>query len=98
MARKLIRDRAADDRRDAGHRADEVFDHAVGVGMVDVEAVELAVGRQIDAGLTLDVEYDAGRIDHRLLAGQRGEPVGHRVGADGGGEDARAISGVWDWA
>ena len=33
------------------------------------------------------VAVDAGGIDHGLLAGQRRQPVRHRVGTDGGGED-----------
>ncbi len=69
---------AAHLRPDAGHGADEVLDHAVGVGMVDVEAVEFAVGGQVDAGLALDVEDHAGGVEARLLAGQGGEPVGNR--------------------
>jgi hypothetical protein len=88
MAGEFLGDGAADHGRDAGHRADEILDHAVRVGVVDVEAVELAVGRQVDAGLTLEIKYDAGGIDHGLLAGQGGEPVGHGIGTDGGGEDA----------
>ena len=51
----------------AAHRSDEVFDHPVGVGVVDVEAVELAVGGQIDAGLALGVEDDTGGVDDGLL-------------------------------
>ena len=50
---KFLGDRAADHGRDAGHRADEILDHAVRVGVVDVETVELAVGREVDAGLGL---------------------------------------------
>jgi hypothetical protein len=59
--------------------------------VVDVEAVELAVGRQVDAGLALEVEDDAGGVNHGLLARQGGEPVRHGIGADGGGEDARRL-------
>ena len=65
----------------------EVVDHAVGVGMIDVEAVELAVGRQIDAGLPLDVEDHAGRVDERLLAGECGQPLGDGIRSDGRGEN-----------
>ena len=39
----------------ARHRPHEVFDHAVGLGMVDVEAIKLAVADEIDAGLLLRV-------------------------------------------
>ena len=62
----------------AGHGADEVLDHAVGIGMIDVEAVEFAVGGQVDARLALRVEDDARGVEARLLAGQRGQPVGNR--------------------
>ena len=40
------------------------------------------------AGLALGVEDDTGGIDDSLLGWQGAEPVGHRVGADGGSEDA----------
>ena len=53
---------AADLRADSLHRTDEVFDHAVGIGMIDVEAVQFAVGRQIDSGLPLQTEDDASGI------------------------------------
>ena len=85
---------------DAGHGADEVFDHAVGIGMIDVEAIEFAVGGQIDARLALRVEDDARGIEARLLAGQRRQPVGNGIGADGGGEDGglrrHRGPGTWD--
>ena len=44
--------------------------------MVDVETVQLAVGGQIDARLTLNIEYDARGIEDRLLAaaGRDGTP------------------------
>ena len=58
------------------------------VGMIDVEAGELAVGRQVDAGLTLDVENHARGINHRLLTWEGGEPIWNRIGTDRGGEDA----------
>ena len=78
---------AAHLRADARHRPDEILDHAVGIGMVHVEAVEFAIGGQVDAGLALNVEDHARGIETRLLAGQRGQPIGDRVGADGSGED-----------
>ena len=55
------------------HRADEVIDHAVGIGMVHVETVEFAIGGQIDACLALNAEDDARRVETRLFAGQRGD-------------------------
>ena len=57
--------------------------------MVDVEAVQLAVADQVDAGLLLRVDDDARRVGQRLLGGRGGEPVGQRIGADDGGLDAR---------
>ena len=44
--------------------ADEILDHAVGIGMVDVEAVEFAIGGQVDAGLALNVENHARGVEH----------------------------------
>lgn len=88
MAGELLGDGATDLAVDAGHGTDEILDHAVRVGMVDVETVKFAVGRKVDAGLGLDVEHDAGGVDDGLLGGERGEPVRDRIGADGGGEDA----------
>ena len=47
----------------AGHRPHEIFDHAVGLGMIDVEAGQFAVADKIDAGLLLDVDHDARRVE-----------------------------------
>ena len=91
MARKFFGDRAADDGRDAGHRSDEILDHAVGVGVIDVEAVELAVGGEIDAGLALEIEDDARGVEHGLFTREGGEPIRHGIRADGSGEDARGF-------
>jgi hypothetical protein len=71
------------------HGADEVFDHAVGVGVVDVEAIKLAVGDDIDAGEFLGFENNLGRINQRLLARRGHQPVRDGVGADDGGADRR---------
>ena len=56
--------------------------------MVDVEAVELAVADQVEAGLLLGVDDDAHGVGERLLGGQRRQPVGQGIGADDGGLDA----------
>ena len=53
--------------------------------MIDVEAVQFAVGGQIDAGLALGVKNDAGGVNHSLLTRQSGEPVRDRIRADSGG-------------
>ena len=57
--------------------------------MVHVEAIELAVADEIDAGLFLRVDDDARCVDHRLLGGQRAEPVRKRIRTDDGRLDAR---------
>lgn len=87
VAFELLGGGAADGAGDARHRADKVFNHTVGVRMIDVEAVEFAVGGEIDAGVALDVEDNAGGVDDGELAGERGEPFRHGVGTDGGGLD-----------
>jgi hypothetical protein len=55
--------------RDAVHRPHEVLDHAVGLGVVDVEPVQLAVADDVDAGLLLRVDDHARRVDQRLFGG-----------------------------
>ena len=44
--------------------------------MIDVEAVELAVGDQVDSRLLLRRDHDARRVDERLLRRRAREPVG----------------------
>ena len=75
---------------DPAELVDEVLDHAVGVGMIDIEAIQLAIRRQFDACLALRVKNDARGVDHGLLTGQGAKPVWDRVGADGGGLNAHA--------
>ena len=53
MAAELGCHGPAEVRRDAGHWADEVFDHPIGIGMVDIESVKFAIGWEIDPGLAL---------------------------------------------
>ena len=86
---KCIPIRLAQPRFDSGHRSHKVIDHAIGVGMIDVEAIELAIGRQIDPGLPLNVENDARCVAPRLVARQRNQPIGQGIRADSGGEDSR---------
>ena len=69
---------------DAPKFAREVLDHAVGVRMIDVEAVQFAVGGKIHPSVTLGGEYDAGGVDEALLVWIGGEPIGNGVGSDGG--------------
>ncbi len=68
MARKFLGDGATNHGRNAGHGADEILDHAVGVGVIDIETRQLAIGRQIDAGLALDIKNHPGGIDDALFA------------------------------
>ena len=56
--------------------------------MVHVEARQFAVADNVDAGLFLRVNDDPGGVEQRLLGGQRGEPIGKRIGADHSGLDA----------
>ena len=93
MAGEFFGDGAADLAIDAGHGTNEVFDHAVGVGVVDVETVELAVGGKVDASLVLDVENYARGVNDGLLGRKGREPVWNRIGTDGGGEDAGFSTG-----
>ena len=76
-------------RIDAAEPPHEVVDHPVGIRMTDVEAIELAVGGQIDARLPLNVEDDTRGVDQRLFARQGCQPVGHWIRADRRGEDPR---------
>jgi hypothetical protein len=71
----------------ARHRAHEIFDHAVGLGMIGIEAIEFAVADKIDPGALLGMEHDAGRIDQRLLARIRNQPIGDRIRTDQRRED-----------
>ena len=45
------------------------------------------VGGQVDADLALNVENHARGVDYRLLTGQGGQPVRHRIGTDRGGKN-----------
>jgi hypothetical protein len=40
--------------------------------MIHIESIEFPISRKVDAGLTLDIEYNSRRVHHRLLARQRG--------------------------
>ena len=79
----------------AFHRRDEILDHSIRVGMIDVEAVELAIGWKIDARLPLQIENYPHRVGSRLIARQRSEPVGYRVRTNSGGSDAWCVCGCY---
>jgi len=73
---------------DARHRTQEVLDYAVGLGVVDVEAVELAVAHHVDAGELLGADDHARGIHECLLAGRCDQPVGEWVRAHRRRQDA----------
>jgi hypothetical protein len=54
---------------DAAEAAQEIFNHAIGVGVVDIETIQLAIGGQIDSGLALGIKNDPGGVDDRLFTG-----------------------------
>ena len=62
--------RAAGLGPDAAEPVHEVVDHPVGFGMVDIEAVQLAVAYHVDTGLFLRVDDDPRRVHQRLLGRQ----------------------------
>ncbi len=70
---------------DPAHLADEVVNHAVGLGMVEVVAVQLAVGDHIDARQLLGAHHHQGGIAQVRARGRDAQPVGNRVAADDGG-------------
>lgn len=84
--------------RDPGLNAadplDEVLDHPVGVGMIEVVAVEFAVGGEVNSGRFLEVDDDAGGVEEGLLVGEGEKPVDGREGAHGGGLDAGSFGHV----
>jgi hypothetical protein len=57
--------------------------------MVDVEAVQLAVADDVDAGRLLRRDDDPCRVDQALLGRRRDEPLGDRVRPDDRRLDAR---------
>ena len=86
----------------AGQWQNEILDHTVGLGVIDVEAIELSIADKIDACGFLRTDDGARGVDQRLLGRRRDEPVGHRIRADDGCEDARrsvshrcGLSGLW---
>ena len=48
--------------------------------MIYVEAIEFAIGGQVDTCLLLDVEDNAGCIQSGLLTGEGGKPIGNWIG------------------
>src|SRR5439155_15677386 len=72
----------------------EIINHPVGIGMVDVEAIEFTVCRQVNASLSLKIEYDARGVKQRLLARQGDKPIWRRIGTDSRGENPWRIDSV----
>ena len=73
--------------RDPVHGPHEVLDHPVGLGVIDVEAVKLAVAHHIHACLLLRADHHPRGVHQGLLRWCCDEPVGHGVRADDGGLD-----------
>jgi hypothetical protein len=71
----LARNAPSDFTPYAAQLVHEVIDHPVGVGMIHIEAIQFAIGGQVNARLTLEVKHNARRVDQRLLARQRCQPV-----------------------
>ena len=78
---------------DTGHRPREVLDHPVGLGMIQVEPVQLAVADYIDARLLLGCEHDARCVGQRLLGRRCGKPVRNRIRTYHRRADARSFHG-----
>ena len=74
---------------DSRHRPDEIIDHAIGFGVVRVEAVEFAVADEVDAGAFLGVYDHARRVDEGAFGGRGGKPRRDGVGSDDGCADGR---------
>jgi hypothetical protein len=66
---------------------DEVIDHPVGLGVVDVPAIELPVGDHVDAGQFLGLEHDHHRVAEALAGVVDAQPGGDRIAADDRGLD-----------
>ena len=66
---KLLNIRASHLCADPSQRPNEIFDHAVRLGVIDIEAIELAVADEIDAGLLLGGDDHPRRIDDGLSGG-----------------------------
>ena len=72
---------------DSLERTDEVIDHPVGLGVVDVPAIELPVGDHVDAGEFLGLEHDQHRVAEALAGVVDAQPGGDRIAADDRGLD-----------
>ena len=68
---------------------DEVIDHPVGLGVVDVPAIELPVGDHVDAGQFLGLEHDQHRVAEALAGVVDAQPGGDRIAADNRSLDHR---------
>jgi hypothetical protein len=52
---------------DIPKRPNEVLDHAIRIGVIDVESTQLTICKQIDAGILLGFYYDGHCISQGLL-------------------------------
>ena len=81
-------------RGDAVHAADEIIDHAVGFGMAGVEAVELAVGDDVDAGQFLGFEHNHDGVAQGDARAVAQKPVRHGVAADDSSPDGHHVHSI----
>src|ERR1700674_3338942 len=82
LSSKQLGVRTPDCPADSIHRLHEVLDHPVGLRMVRIEAIELAVDRQVDACKLLQVEDDCRCIAYPLLAWMGDQPLRDGVAAN----------------
>ena len=70
-------------------RAHEIVNHPIRVGMIDVEAIQLAIRHDINAGEFLRFEHDTRCIRQCLLTWEREEPIRHGITSNDGREYGR---------
>ena len=61
---------------------DEIIDHAVGLGMARIEAVELSIGNNIETGELLRFQHHHDGVPKRHARGIAKKPTRCRVTAD----------------
>ena len=87
----------ADFGPDPVHLAHEVLDHPVRLRVVRVEAVQLAIDHEVDAGELLNVQDHRSSVFQRLLARVGDQPRGDGIAAHQRGEDAGRAHGSWTY-
>src|SRR5687768_15461192 len=66
------------------HWLDEVIDHAVGFGVIDVPSIKFAVGDDINSSKLLNLQNGQNRISQTLTRAEYSQPRGNRVAANNG--------------